>query len=244
MVSNSFTLSKLLLLPLAFHLVNAVCPARLTATPGQPDIVDNPACPRDQGKAVIGHDGTHFMLQCCTKKRPGANQVGRLTHVQSKKDCVNKCLSTTYPTCDSVEYDNSKKTCTFFTLGDFSTEDAGGDLKDWLYFINPPARPAPDNITHMCSTDCPAAHVPFKEEKTLTYRDCLDGCAKLPKCLSIDWSSRTKMCYYGKHSGAAPIVAPAYNSAYSFGCAGACNKEDDACACGQSKSSKSSKTSP
>jgi hypothetical protein len=83
--------------------------------------------------------------------------------------------------------------------------------------------------------ECGKRHgtVPFREEEKLTYRDCLDGCAKLPKCLSVDWSSRTKMCYYGTHSGAAPISAPAYNSAYSFGCAGACEKDKkEACGCG------------
>ncbi|KAH8434320.1 uncharacterized protein LDX57_011967 [Aspergillus melleus] len=255
-------LSKLLLLPLTLSFVNAACPARLTAIPSQLDIVDDPVCPGDQGKAVVGDDGTHFLLQCCTKPDSSAQRLGQDKSTNSRKDCVDKCLGTTYPTCDSIEYDATKKTCTFFTLGGFSTVDAGGDSTDWLSFVNPPGIPMPANITHMCSTDCPAAHgqkyvseygelfhmecgkrhgtVPFKEEKTLTYRNCLDGCAKLPNCQSVDWSTRTKMCYYGKHSGAAPLVAPAYNSAYSFGCAGACDKdEEDVCGCGKGKAGKS-----
>lgn len=46
--------------------------------------------------------------------------------------------------------------------------------------------------------ECGKRHgtAPFKEEKTASYRDCLDGCAKNPKCISVDWSSRSEMCYY------------------------------------------------
>lgn len=90
--------------------------------------------------------------------------------------------------------------------------------------------------------ECGKRHgtMPFKEEKTLTYRDCLDGCAKVPKCSSVDWSNRTKMCYYLTHSGAAPIDAAGFNSAYSFGCAGACDKDEDDCSCGGKGKSKGS----
>ncbi|PKX88631.1 PAN domain-containing protein [Aspergillus novofumigatus IBT 16806] len=250
------TLSKLLLLPLTFWLVNAACPAALTAAPAQPEVVgalDEAVCPEDHSKAVVGADGTHYLLQCCAKRSTGATYLGQSSSVPSKRGCLERCEKV--DKCNSVEYDNDSKTCVFFDGPNFSTEEAGGPTHDWLYFIDPPAQPAVHNITHMCSTDCPAAHgqkyvseygelfhmecgkrhgtVPFREEEKLTYRDCLDGCAKLPKCLSVDWSSRTKMCYYGTHSGAAPVSAPAYNSAYSFGCAGACEKDmKEACGCG------------
>jgi hypothetical protein len=59
---------------------------------------------------------------------------------------------------DSVEYDNNSKLCVFFNGPYFSTVDAGSEAFDWLHFIDPPAQPAAHNITHMCSTDCPAAH--------------------------------------------------------------------------------------
>lgn len=89
--------------------------------------------------------------------------------------------------------------------------------------------------------ECGKRHgtAPFKEEKTATYRDCLDGCAKNPKCISIDWSNRSEMCYYLTHSGAAPKKASGYNSAYSFGCSGVCDKDDeDKCGCaGKGKAS-------
>ncbi|KAJ0415610.1 hypothetical protein BJY00DRAFT_293178 [Aspergillus carlsbadensis] len=249
-------LLTLLLLPLGLHLVNAACPARLTTLPVSPEVINDPVCPDDHGKAIIAEDGTHYLLECCTKAHPGVKHVSRAPGIKSKKDCLEKCQSAAK--CDSVEYNNNNQDCVLYELGELSHEDAPSGSHDWLFFVDPPAIPAPANITHMCSTDCPAAHgqkyvsdfgdlfhmecgkrhgtAPFKEEETATYRDCLDGCAKLPRCVSIDWSSRTKMCYYGKHSGAAPITARAWNSAYKLGCANACDKDGgDSCGCGKAR---------
>ncbi|KAF3394179.1 hypothetical protein F1880_004641 [Penicillium rolfsii] len=85
--------------------------------------------------------------------------------------------------------------------------------------------------------ECGKRHgtVPFRQEYQATYRDCIDACANVPKCSSVDYSNRTLTCYYGTHSGAPAVEAPGYFSAYSLGCAGACEKGDDGCECGGSK---------
>lgn len=49
--------------------------------------------------------------------------------------------------------------CDLYTLGGFSATPCGsGNDHDWLYFIDPPAEPAPNDVTHLCSTECPGAH--------------------------------------------------------------------------------------
>lgn len=75
----------------------------------------------------------------------------------------------------------------------------------------------------------------FRDEVQPTYRDCIDACANIPKCSSVDYSNRTLTCSYGTHSGAPPVIAPGYYSAYSLGCAGACEKAEDGCGCGGKK---------
>lgn len=85
--------------------------------------------------------------------------------------------------------------------------------------------------------ECGKRHgtIPFHQEHQDTYRDCIDACANVPKCSSVDYSNRTLTCYYGTHSGGPPVDAPGYYSAYSLGCAGACEKGDDGCDCGGTK---------
>lgn len=130
------------------------------------------------------------------------------------------------------------------------------ETHDWYYIVDPPAQEAFQDQTVLCSTECPTSngqkyisefgelfHMEcgkrhgtenFRQDIQNTYRDCIDACAAIPKCSSVDFSNRTSTCYYGTHSGAAPVDAPGYFSAYSLGCAGACDKGDEGCCCGSS----------
>lgn len=58
-----------------------------------------------------------------------------------------------------------------------------------------------------------------------SYEECIETCGSIISCKSVDYSPRTKKCYLGKHSGVPQIDAPGFNSAYSMGCAGACDCE-------------------
>ncbi|OJJ42205.1 hypothetical protein ASPZODRAFT_170319 [Penicilliopsis zonata CBS 506.65] len=251
--------SALLLLPFVFNLVHGQsrCVSPLfTEEPDIKDVVTNPSCPGDYGKLVQADDGGFFRLQCCTHQPSGISSVGSASNVASYNECLSLCLSDAYPLCDSVTYDIHKN-CGMYQNGGFSTVPCGNTEHDWLYYIDPPPQPAPNDQTVLCSTECPTAHgqkyvsefgelfhmecgkrhgtVSFREDTQPTYRDCIDSCATIPKCASVDYSNRTNTCYYGTHSGAPPVIAPGYYSAYSLGCAGACDKDDDGCCCGQKK---------
>ncbi|KAE8149880.1 hypothetical protein BDV25DRAFT_140398 [Aspergillus avenaceus] len=262
MASSYFPIFMLIIFILALQFVTGQggCPARLTGVSDNFEIVENPACPDDNGKAVVLEDGTHLFIQCCTHESANAQGLKTIGRVKSRKDCASKCFSDQNPTCDSVMYNTKNGDCALYTLGSFSSKkcDANDD-HDWLFFTDPPPQEVPMDVTHLCSTTCPGAHnqkyvseygkvfhmecgkrhgtMPFKEEKQSTYRDCVDGCAKIPKCSSVDWSTRSEMCYYLTHSGAAPLRAPGYHSAYSFGCTRACGPSGCAsckgdCGCG------------
>ncbi|KAK2750670.1 hypothetical protein FQN57_002743 [Myotisia sp. PD_48] len=265
MTSNIFSFSKLLALALAIQLarVNAgACPnPRLAAADG--DFTVNPAasCPNDHGQITKAHDGTHFRLLCCAHENTGVTAIRVFeATTMTQQECVDKCISDEFPECNSVRYRTlSPKQCILYKNGGYSTAQCGNtDEHNFLYTIDPPAIKSASDQIHLCSTECPQAHgqkyteqgklfhlecgkrhgvVPFKQETKDSYRDCIDGCAAIPKCSNVDYSNRTSTCYYGTHSGVAPIVAPGYMSAYSLGCASACEKEED-CGCGGKKGAK------
>ena len=100
--------------------LEAACPARLTAVPSMLLMTRSvlvvsmsilSSCfvtnifelVPGQGKAIIGDDGTHFLLQYCTKPDSSAQRLGQDKGTNSRKDCVDKYLGTTYPTCDSIQ---------------------------------------------------------------------------------------------------------------------------------------------
>ncbi|PYH84414.1 hypothetical protein BO82DRAFT_399656 [Aspergillus uvarum CBS 121591] len=242
-------------LALAFNQVEGRCFHPLfTSEPDITDVVTNPSCPGDYGKLIQASDGGYFRLLCCTHQPNGIKSVGSEKNVASYQDCLDICLSDAHPDCDSVTYDTSKN-CGLYQNGGFSTEPCSNTEHDWLYYIDPPPsdEPAPNDQIVSCSTECPTAHgqkyvseygelfhmecgkrhgtVSFKNETQPTYRDCIDACAEIPKCASVDYSNRTLTCYYGTHSGAPPVVAPGYFSAYSLGCAGACEKDGEGEGC-------------
>lgn len=58
----------------------------------------------------------------------------------------------------SVKYSAKNRECELFQFGGLAPQPAKcGDLYDWLFFIDPPPQ-VPMDVTHLCSTECLAAH--------------------------------------------------------------------------------------
>jgi hypothetical protein len=55
-----------------------------------------------------------------------------------------------------------------------------------------------------------------------SLRACMETCAKILHCHSVDYSTKTKTCYYSDHHGEPAIIASGFQSAHSVGCSGAC----------------------
>ncbi|THC87320.1 hypothetical protein EYZ11_013235 [Aspergillus tanneri] len=132
--------------------------------------------------------------------------------------------------------------------------DRPGDVPcpnhDFAYAVAPPTVPQTTDLTPRCTTECPGADhrqytssgVVFKmncgkrhgaeylgvQDKN-SLKDCMDACAELTPCHSVDYHARSKKCYLSNHQGEPTIDAPGFNSAYSLGCDGAC---DDKCCSG------------
>ena len=59
----------------------------------------------------------------------------------------------------SVKYSTKSKVCELFQYGGLAPQPSkNGDNSDWLFFIDPPPQVVPMDVTHLCSTECPAAH--------------------------------------------------------------------------------------
>ena len=72
--------------------------------------------------------------------------------------------------------------------------------------------------------DCSKRHggSPFSQMIQPSFEDCMNSCGKLVACHSVDYSQKTKMCYYSDYHSEPTINGTSWMSAYSMGCAGAC----------------------
>ncbi|KAL3461713.1 hypothetical protein BJX64DRAFT_289123 [Aspergillus heterothallicus] len=121
---------------------------------------------------------------------------------------------------------------------------------DYAYMIDPPPPPAAqaqaDDMIILCSRQCPWANgqrlatgfgrefkvscgmrhgtryiaPPLTKE---TLRECVNTCASLLSCRSVDYHERARRCYLSDHQGEPTIPAPGFSSAYDVGCVGACS---------------------
>lgn len=55
-----------------------------------------------------------------------------------------------------------------------------------------------------------------------TFAACMKACGALPACLSVDYHTKTKNCYFSTNSKHPTVNAASFVSAHSAGCSGAC----------------------
>ncbi|CAI7585420.1 unnamed protein product [Penicillium pancosmium] len=207
-------------------------------------------------------DGAYWTLLCCTENADGSFIPGSESVEGSLKDCAAKCSTT--KGCQSYEFANqlsdpSYGNCKLYSTGGFSTKKSVDTMHDYAYVTAPPAVSSPDTLTTACPTECPDIdgreyksqggelfHMDcvkrhgtqvINEELQPTLKECIDSCSKYIPCHSVDYHASSKKCYFGQHHGNPTIDAPGFQSAYSLGCAGAC--EDGCCGTGNNGGSSS-----
>jgi hypothetical protein len=119
---------------------------------------------------------------------------------------------------------------------------------DYAYMIDPPPaeQVQADDMIILCSGQCPWVNgqrmstgfgrefkvscgmrhgtkyiaQPLTKE---TLRECVNTCASLLSCRSVDYHERARRCYLSDHQGEPTIAAPGFSSAYDVGCTGGCS---------------------
>ncbi|KAE8400084.1 hypothetical protein BDV37DRAFT_286944, partial [Aspergillus pseudonomiae] len=217
-------------------------------TPGNQQYVTTPKCPEDNDKVYPAPDGGFFKLQCSTH-----GWFGTLvkTTANTYQECIDTCSAT--DGCLAINWDSDNgalsqsKTCALMTsdkVGDTSCAN-----HDYAYAVPPPTIPQTAELVPQCTTECPGAdHRQYTSRNGEVFKmncgkrhgaeylttldrgslkECMDACSELVPCHSVDYHARSKKCYLSNHQGEPIIDAPGFNSAYSIGCAGAC--EDKCC---------------
>ncbi|KAK1763882.1 PAN domain-containing protein [Phialemonium atrogriseum] len=219
------------------------CPKnRVSQQIAKPEVTTSLTCPQNDGKIFKGSDGTWFYLQCCTDT-DGASILGYET-VNTHEECAEKCVVD--KKCKSAMFvpggDGSRPNCRLYEHGKFSTTKQEG--AHYAFVTDPPTNDPVLSEAKLCSTECPEADgqlfvshtgenfqmtckkrhgtTYLKIDRRESFEACLTACAILPGCDSIDYEARTKKCFFSNDNNAPAIDAPAFASAHSLGCAGAC----------------------
>lgn len=213
-----------------------------------PPVTTNPDCPNGTGSVYQAPDGSWYYLQCNYHGWTGSRTDVDATSYQ---DCIDKCSET--PLCLGINWSHAdKKTCSLMSTN--QPGDTPCENHDYAFLIDPPTEPQEPEKRTLCSTDCPSAdHMQYTSQYGETFKmncgkrhgtayldtiqkdtlkDCMDACAALVPCHSVDYHGRTKKCYLSDHQGEPTIPAPGFSSAYSLGCAGACST----CGCNKAAS--------
>ncbi|KAE8422903.1 hypothetical protein BDV36DRAFT_290720, partial [Aspergillus pseudocaelatus] len=219
-------------------------------TPADQQYVAAPKCPEGNDKVYPAPDGGFFKLQCSTHGWFGTLQT---TTANTYQQCIDTCSET--DGCLAINWNSengansNSKTCTLMKsdkVGDTSCPN-----HDYAYAVPPPTIPQTTELVPQCTTECPGAdHRQYTSPNgevfkmncgkrhgaeylttldTGSLKECMDACSELVPCHSVDYHARSKKCYLSNHQGEPIIDAPGFNSAYSIGCAGAC--EDKSCGC-------------
>ncbi|KAM0191646.1 hypothetical protein ACHAPI_008697 [Fusarium lateritium] len=226
------------------------CPRERAAKANEkPKVTTKLSCPANDGKIFEGSDGTWFYLQCCTDT--DAASVLDLVKASSHQDCLEKCVKS--KECKSstfaAESDGSGPNCKLYGHGKFSTHAQPG--AHYAFVTDPPTEDAKVSDAKMCTTECPGAHgqifasvtgenfqmtckkrhgtTYLKIDRRASFEACMISCAAMPACHSAEYEARTKKCYYSNNHNAPAIDAPAFVSAHSLGCAGACSSCKKGC---------------
>ncbi|KAF3922020.1 hypothetical protein ABW20_dc0106004 [Dactylellina cionopaga] len=197
-------------------------------------------CPTNDFQTYSATDGSFFMIRCTFHHW---TQTLEKTEADDFKQCIEKCAAK--DGCKAVNYDapNGKK-CYLMGEGGMSDKAVTCGIHNYAFIVDPPTQAAANDMTIMCSTDCPYANhntyntifgTAFRitcgrrhgtphilSEGQASFKDCMDACAGINGCDSVDYHERSKTCYYSDHKGYPPMDAKGYSSAWNIGCAGAC----------------------
>ncbi|KAK9783904.1 hypothetical protein SCAR479_00463 [Seiridium cardinale] len=214
-------------------------------------------CPGDHEKIFTTDGGNYMKIRCeahVLVNTPMAQQP-----LSTLAECLNYCSDT--PGCKSASWEGGRPTwaCKLYSEGEEAAVACTNKLHDMAFMIDPPTIEAADDMTIMCSTECPDANgqiwdspsgtrfrmhcckrhgvKAFAVEQMSSLKECMAGCAKIPACQSVDYQKETGNCYMGKHSGEPTIQVAGWASAHSMGCAGACKEKEGCCGCGDGRAS-------
>ncbi|CEL10605.1 hypothetical protein ASPCAL13722 [Aspergillus calidoustus] len=216
------------------------------------EVVDTPSCPKNHDKVYVAPDGSWFRLQCDFH-----GWYAPATHIEaaSYHECLNKCSEV--EGCGAIVWDHlNGKTCSLmFGAGVVSKAgDTPCPNHDYAYLIDPPTAEQQDDMIILCSGQCPWAqgqHLPTAFGRVFratcgmrhgtayiappltkeTLKECVDACAAVLACHSVDYHERNRRCYLSNHQGEPTIPAAGFSSAYDVGCAGGCSGAGGGC-CG------------
>ncbi|KAH8700409.1 hypothetical protein BGW36DRAFT_357069 [Talaromyces proteolyticus] len=210
----------------------------VTPQPADPQYTSLPTCPDGHDLIYPAPDGAFFKLQCNYHGWHGTLQQ---TTANSYHECIDTCSGT--DGCLAINWDTPNGNGCYLM-----TSDQPGNVPcpnhDFAYAVAPPTIPQQVDLTPRCTVECPGADhrqytrsgVVFKmncgkrhgaeyldtQDKN-SLKECMDACAELTPCHSVDYHARSKKCYLSNHQGEPTIDAPGFDSAYSIGCDGACN---------------------
>ncbi|ESZ93103.1 hypothetical protein SBOR_6533 [Sclerotinia borealis F-4128] len=212
-------------------------------------------CPTNDGKIFLTPQGTYFQVKCASENTAAVGIPGSRP-LHDFAECMTACAD--IPECKSITFAGGKPNweCKMFDTGVESlVADATSQNKASAILIDPPTSNKVDDLTMLCSTECPNADgqtwvsdtgeqfrmdcckrhgtITIGQTQTASLEECMKLCALALPCQSVDWQRDSGNCYFGKHSGAPTIAASGWASAHSMGCAGACKKSTGGCCGGQ-----------
>ncbi|THV48929.1 hypothetical protein BGAL_0220g00120 [Botrytis galanthina] len=203
-------------------------------------------CPANDGKIFLTPQGTYFKVKCSFENTAEITISGSRP-LHDFAECMTACAD--IPECKSVTFANGKPNweCKMFEAGVEALTADATNKKASAVAIDPPTSAKQDDLTYLCSTECPNADgqtwdsptgqrfrmdcckrhgtIPIGDTQAGSLEECMKICGFTLACQSVDFQRDTGMCYLGKHSGAPTIAASGWASAYAIGCAGACKKE-------------------
>ncbi|EPS36387.1 hypothetical protein H072_10119 [Dactylellina haptotyla CBS 200.50] len=197
-------------------------------------------CPINDYQTYSATDGSYFMIRCGLYH---STEILDTVLADSLQQCIERCA--TKDGCNAVNFDTQNgRTCSLLGQGGLGPKAMSSTVHHYAFMVDPPTKEAANDMTVMCSTECPYANhntyntifgTAFRivcgrrhatphilSEGQGSFKDCMDACAGTNGCDSVDYHERSKTCYYSNHKGYPPVEATGYSSAWSVGCAGAC----------------------
>ncbi|KAF2673626.1 hypothetical protein BT63DRAFT_451683 [Microthyrium microscopicum] len=204
-------------------------------------------CPGDNGLVFTTSDGSTYKL-LCSHHTDWVDTIGDRSTEPSWEACMEKCSKA--PNCGSVDIGVVPKNagnCVLFNKNTKESPKEDPECNTAVLVDPPPVEGigAEDMPNVLCTTKCPYADGMsyassygetfrmdcYKRHGTKviqatnanSFQDCMELCASMIPCHSVDYQERTKKCYLGSHHGKPTIDAVSFASAHSMGCAGACS---------------------
>lgn len=237
-----------------YHLwVPKKCPnkPRPLAAISNPEQTKDLSCPDNDGKLYEGKDGSWYYIQCCSDSSGAV--IRDILKAKSHEECVNQC--TAAKDCLSVSFDTTAvaHNCKLYGPGGYSTAHVPG--VHHLFATNPPTVQADHFGSRRCASECPeadgqifagpsgenfiiscqkrhgTAYLKQVPDRYSSFPACMKACGATPACISVDYEAKSRNCYMSTNSKHPTISAPAFMSAHSAGCSGACAGCHNATSC-------------